>query len=71
MVHCPGPLILEDRVDGGQLLELLLGLGVLVRVDLHRQLLVLLLDLLGCRVDADVHQLVEGSVNRVNLNVEG
>ena len=67
VVHGPGSVILEYVVDCSQLLELLLRLWVLVRMDHHGLLLVFLLDLLGRGIDADVHQLVEGSIDRVNL----
>ena len=67
VVHCPSLLILQYVVDCSQLLELLFCLRVLVRVDHHCLLLVLPLDLLGRGIDADVHQLVEGSIDRVNL----
>ena len=68
VVHGPGSVILEYVVDCSQLLELLLCLWVLVRVDHHCLLLVFPLDLLGRGIDADVHQLVEGSIDRVNLS---
>ena len=67
VVHGPGSVILEDVVDCSQLLELFLCLRVLVRMDHHGLLLVLPLDLLGRGIDADVHQLVEGSIDGVDL----
>merc|ERR550534_995391 len=71
VVHGPGSVILEDVVDCSQLLELFLCLRVLVRMDHHGLLLVLPLDLLSRGIDADVHQLVEGSIDRVNQLKEG
>ena len=67
VVHGPGSVILEYVVDCSQLLELFLCLRVLVRMDHHGLLLVLPLDLLSRGIDADIHQLVEGSIDRVNL----
>ena len=55
-----GRLVLRGRCHN-------LCLWVLVRMDHHGLLLVFLLDLLGRGIDADVHQLVESSIDRVNL----
>merc|ERR1719400_2366832 len=71
VVHGPGSVILEYVVDCSQLLELFLCLWVLVRMNHHGLLLVFLLDILGRGIDADVHQLIEGSIDRVNQLEEG